>query len=114
MDRITIGAPLGGAAIYFLDSQRGEDRRRRVQSFWRENRDTAFEVGGGLSQAAESVRPLVRRVKRGLGEGTGPKVAARIGSLECLASSSPPRLVVPSCIFSTQRMGSAGGNVSSL
>src|SRR5450759_5608407 len=69
MDRITIGAALGGAAVYFLDPQRGEDRRRRVQSFWRENRDTAFEVGGGVSQAAESVRPLVRRAKRGFGRG---------------------------------------------
>jgi NAD(P)-dependent dehydrogenase (short-subunit alcohol dehydrogenase family) len=69
MDRITIGAALGGAAVYFLDPQRGEDRRRRVQSFWRENRDTAFEVAGGVSEAAESVRPLVRRVKRGFGRG---------------------------------------------
>ncbi len=94
MDRITIGAALGGAAVYFLDPQRGEDRRRRVQSFWRENRDTAFEVGGGVSQAAESVRPLVRRVKRGFGrgdwtEGGGPNwvpgvtgiiIAAALGS----------------------------------
>ena len=52
MDRITIGAALGGAAAYFLDPQSGEDRRRRVQSFWRENRDTAFEVGGGVSQGS--------------------------------------------------------------
>ena len=42
-DRITIGAAPSGAAVYFLDPQRGEDRRRRVQSFWRENRDAAFE-----------------------------------------------------------------------
>jgi gas vesicle protein len=57
MDRITIGAALGGAAVYFLDPQRGEDRRRRVQSLWRENRHTAFEVGDEVSQAAESMRP---------------------------------------------------------
>jgi hypothetical protein len=69
MDRITIGAALGGAAVYFLDPQRGEDRRRRVQSFWRKNRDTAFEVGGEVSEAAESMRPLVQRVKRGFGRG---------------------------------------------
>jgi hypothetical protein len=69
MDRITIGAALGGAAVYFLDPQRGEDRRRRVQSFWRENRDTTFEVGDEVSQAAESMRPLVRRMKRGFGRG---------------------------------------------
>ena len=69
MDRITIGAALGGAAVYFLDPQRGENRRQRVQSLWRENRDTAFEVGDEVSQAAESVRPMVRRVKRGFGRG---------------------------------------------
>jgi hypothetical protein len=69
MSRFTIGAALGGAAVYFFDPLQGEDRRRRVQSLWRENRDTALEVGGGLSQAAESMRPLVRRVKRGLEQG---------------------------------------------
>jgi hypothetical protein len=66
MNRMTIGAALGGAAMYFFDPQQGEDRRRRIQSLWRENRDTALEVGGGVSQAAESMRPLVRRMKRGL------------------------------------------------
>jgi hypothetical protein len=86
MDRITIGAALGGAAVYFLDPQRGEDRRRRVQSFWRENRRTAFEVGGGVSQAAESVRPLVRRVKRGFGRGewterSGPNWVPRVTAI---------------------------------
>lgn len=69
MDRIAIGAALGGAAVYFLDPQRSEELRRRVQSFWRENRGSAFEVGGGVAQAADSVRPLVRRAKRGFERG---------------------------------------------
>ena len=69
MNRMTIGAALGGAAMYFFDPQQGEDRRRRIQSLWRKNRDTALEVGGGVSQAAESMRPLVRRMKRGLERG---------------------------------------------
>src|SRR5579859_8256045 len=66
MSRFTIGAALGGAAVYFFDPLQGEDRRRRVQSLWRENRDTANQVGAGVSHAAESMRPLVRRMKRGL------------------------------------------------
>ena len=66
MKRMTIGAALGGAAMYLFDPQQGEDRRRRIQSLWHENRDTALEVGGGVSQAAESMRPLVRRMKRRL------------------------------------------------
>jgi len=69
MNRMTIGAALGGAAMYLFDPQQGEDRRRRIQSLWRENRDTALEVGGGVSQAAESMRPLVRRMKHGLERG---------------------------------------------
>jgi len=77
MNRMTIGAALGVAAMYLFDPQQGEDRRRRIQSLWRENRETALEVGGGVSQAAESMRPLVRRMKRGLergdwAEGDGP------------------------------------------
>lgn len=77
MSRFTIGAALGGAAVYFFDPLQGEDRRRRVQSLWRENRDTAIQVGGGVSQAAESMRPLVRRMKRGLEEGDWAEVAGR-------------------------------------
>jgi len=66
MSRFTIGAALGGAAVYFFDPLQGEDRRRRVQSLWRENRDTANQVGAGVTHAAESMRPLVRGMKRGL------------------------------------------------
>ncbi len=69
MSRFTIGAALGGAAVYFFDPLQGEDRRRRAQSLWRENRDAALKVGDGVSQTAESMRPLVRRMKRGLGQG---------------------------------------------
>lgn len=69
MNRLTIGAALGAAAVYFFDPRQGEDRRRRAQSLWREQRDTALEVGGGVSQAAESMGPLVRRMKRGLARG---------------------------------------------
>lgn len=77
MSRFTIGAALGGAAVYFFDPLQGVDRRRRVQSLWSENRDTALQVGGGVSQAAESMRPLVRRMKRGLEQGDWAEVAGR-------------------------------------
>jgi gas vesicle protein len=66
MNRFMIGVALGGAAAYFLDPQQGVGRRRRVHSLWRANRGTALEVGGGVTKAAESMRPLVRRLKRGL------------------------------------------------
>jgi hypothetical protein len=73
MSRFKIGVALGSAAVYFFDPLQGEGRRRRVQSLWRENRDTAFEVGGRASQAAESMRPLARRMKRRLERGDWPE-----------------------------------------
>ncbi len=51
MSRFAIGAALGGAAVYFFDPLQGEDRRRRVQSLWRENRDTAHQVGAAVVNA---------------------------------------------------------------
>ncbi len=66
MSRFSIGVALGGAAVYFFDPLQGGDRRRRLQSLWRENHDTANQVGAGVSRAAESMRPLVRRMRRGL------------------------------------------------
>lgn len=66
MSRFTFGAVVGGAVVYFFDPSQGEERRRRLQSLWRDNRDTAQQVGTGVTQAAESVRPLLRRVRRGL------------------------------------------------
>lgn len=69
MSRFTIGAALGAAAVYFFDPQQGENRRGRVQSLWRENRETVDEVRGGVAQAAESMRPLVRRARRRIERG---------------------------------------------
>lgn len=70
MSRFQIGVALGAAAVYFFDPQNGEDRRRRIESLWRENRDTARQVGSGVTQAAESMRPLVGRVKHRLDHGS--------------------------------------------
>ena len=90
MKRLTIGAALGGAAVYFLDPQSGERRRRQVQSLWRENRDTVVQAGEGVTRAAVSVPPLVRRVRRGLESGDwaeerspgwGPRIAGLIGAV---------------------------------
>lgn len=95
MNRLTIGAALGGAAVYFFDPQRGEDRRRRMESLWRENRGTALEVEGRVSEAAESLRPLVRRMKRGLGRG------------DWAAASGPNRVPVVTGIIIAVALGGA-------
>jgi gas vesicle protein len=69
MNRMTFGAALGGAAVYLLDPQQGEARRRRVQSLWSDGRGAARQVERRVSESAETMLPVVQRVDRGLRRG---------------------------------------------
>lgn len=67
MKRLAIGAALGGLAVYLYDPSLGGERRERLSSLWRENRDNRMQVGRFASQAAESARPLARRMTKAVG-----------------------------------------------
>jgi len=67
MNRLTVGAALGGLAVYLFDPELGEERRERLLSLWRENRGSAVQAGRAASQAAESARPLARRLTKAVG-----------------------------------------------
>ncbi|GEM_PF-585422 len=62
MNRLALGAVLGGIAVYLYDPELGEVRRERLFSLWRENRESAVQIGRSASQTAESAGPLARRV----------------------------------------------------
>jgi hypothetical protein len=62
MKRLTIGVALGGLAVYLFDPELGEERRERLLSAWRVNRDTASDAGRAAFQAVETARPLARRM----------------------------------------------------
>jgi gas vesicle protein len=64
MNRLAVGAVLGGLAVYLYDPELGEERRERLLSVWRENRDSAVHAGRVASQAVESARPLARRMTK--------------------------------------------------
>jgi gas vesicle protein len=64
MNRLTMGAVLGGVTVYLFDPELGEERRERLSSLWRENRGSAVQAGRAVSQAAESARPLARRMTK--------------------------------------------------
>jgi gas vesicle protein len=64
MKRLAMGAALGGLAVYLYDPELGEERRGRLSSLWRENRDTAMQAGRVASDAVESARPLAERMGR--------------------------------------------------
>jgi|SRR5487761_335610 gas vesicle protein len=64
MNRLAVGAVLGGLAVYLYDPELGEERRERLLSVVRENRDSAARTGRAASQAVESARPLARRMTK--------------------------------------------------
>ena len=72
-----MGAALGGLAVYLFDPESGEERRERLLSRWRENRGSAEQAGRVVSQAAESARPLARRMTKAVGRGDMTKALDR-------------------------------------
>jgi gas vesicle protein len=69
MKRLTVGAALGGLAVYLFDPELGEERRGRLFSLWLENRGSVVQAGQAASQAVESARPLARRMTKAVGRG---------------------------------------------
>jgi hypothetical protein len=64
MKRLAVGAALGGLTAYFYDPSQGADRRERLYSLWKENRDTAMQAGQKASRVLDSARPVASRVTR--------------------------------------------------
>jgi hypothetical protein len=64
MNRLALGAALGGLAAYLYDPESGAQRRDRLSAMWQENRDNAMQAGRAASDTIDSARPLARRVSR--------------------------------------------------
>jgi hypothetical protein len=64
MKRLAVGAALGGLTAYFYDPNQGADRRERLYSVWKENRDTAMQAGQKASRVLDSARPVASRVTK--------------------------------------------------
>ena len=67
MNRLTVGAVLGGVTVFLFDPELGEERRERLLSVWRVNRDSASHAGRAAFQAVETARPLARRMTKVVG-----------------------------------------------
>ena len=68
---------LGGLAVYLFDPELGEERRERLFSLGRENLGSAVQAGRAAPQAAESARPLARRMTKAVGRGDWAKAFDR-------------------------------------
>ena len=77
MKRIALGAALGGLAVYLYDPESGENRRGRLSSLLRENRNSALQAGHTASETIDSARPLARRITKAIGRGRWPVVIER-------------------------------------
>ena len=77
MNRIAIGAALGGLAVYLYDPELGEHRRGRLSSLWQENRNGVLEAGRTASQTIDSARPVARRITKAISRRDWPLVIDR-------------------------------------
>jgi gas vesicle protein len=67
MNRLAIGAALGGLAVYLYDPQLGSKRRERLSSLWDENREGVLQAGRVASETIDSARPQVHRMTKAIG-----------------------------------------------
>jgi hypothetical protein len=77
MNRLAIGAALGGLAVYLYDPELGENRRGRLSSLWRQNRGGVLNAGRTASETIDSARPMARRISRAIGRGDWPMAVDR-------------------------------------
>lgn len=77
MNRIAIGAALGGLAVYLYDPALGANRRGRLTSLWQENRNGVLRAGRTASETIDSARPVARRITKSIGRGNWPVVIDR-------------------------------------
>ena len=87
MNRLALGAALGGLAAYLYDPESGAQRRDRLSAMWQENRDNAMQAGRAASDTIDSARPLARRVSRAVAN------ADWASALERRPKASVPKLV---------------------
>jgi hypothetical protein len=89
MNRLALGAALGGLAVYLYDPAQGARRRDRMASVWDENRENALKAGRAASETIQSARPLARRMTEAVG---------RTDWTQALDRSRRPALSLPKLI----------------
>ena len=77
MNRLAIGAALGGLAVYLYDPELGENRRGRLSSLWHQNRGGVLNAGRAASETIDSARPMARRISRAIGRRDWPMAVDR-------------------------------------
>jgi hypothetical protein len=64
MGRFVYGALVGGAAMYLLDPENGAERRRRLASWWGQNRGHLTRAGEVTARRIEDLKPAAEQAKR--------------------------------------------------
>jgi osmotically-inducible protein OsmY len=60
MFKLLVGAVIGGAAVWFLDPDRGEGRRGQALSYAKKGKDQAAQAGESLSETAQTAAQTVQ------------------------------------------------------
>ena len=52
--RMLFGAVVGGALVYFLDPERGTQRRAQVRAWWEQNRQPVLNTAASAASTAQA------------------------------------------------------------
>jgi hypothetical protein len=77
MGRFVYGALVGGAAVYLLDPENGAERRRRLTSWWSQNRGHVTRAGEVTARRIEDLKPAAEQAKRSATE-TAQAAASKV------------------------------------
>lgn len=93
MGRFMYGALVGGATMYLLDPESGAERRRRLMSWFRENRGSMTRAGQLTARRIEDLKPAAQQVSKSAAE-TAKGAASRVrGGREEKSEGQPPEPV---------------------
>lgn len=66
MGRFVFGALVGAATMYMLDPESGQERRRKLGAWWRENRGTMRmkQAGQVTTRKMEDLKPAMQKASQ--------------------------------------------------
>jgi gas vesicle protein len=79
MKKLLFGVGLGVAAVYFLDPNKGAERRERLTRMWQASKPTIIEAAQKTGSSVQEVSAEVSRVVGGKVTELRPKVGAGNG-----------------------------------
>ena len=79
LKRFLVGAAVGGALVYLMDSEKGPERRQKLMSMWEENKEPVVRASQNVKQTVQDVTPKVKDEVSKRVDGSGSATQTELG-----------------------------------